>query len=95
MQEERTYAEQHLALIRNHFEQIAIQHMPQNLQEESAREVVTPNLLSHIFLRANESVTSVIVGANDEEVDLDAGSLHIMPYKLAADLVINGKVQLI
>lgn len=93
--EERQYAEAHMALIRKHFHQIAIQHMPANLQEESAREVVTPNLMSHIFLRANESVPSVVVGMNDEEVDLEAGSLHIMPYKLASDLLLDGKVQLI
>lgn len=94
-EDERRYAENHMALIRKHFHQIAIQHMPPNLQEESAREIVTPNLMSHIFLRANESVPSVIVGLNDEEVDLEAGSLHIMPYKLASDLVHDGKVQLI
>lgn len=93
--EERRYADQHMALLKKHFHHVAIQHMPQNLQEESAREIVTPNLMSHIFLRANESVASVIVGLNDEEVDLDTGSLHIMPYKLAADLVLDGKVQLI
>lgn len=93
--EERQYAEEHMALIRRHFHRIAIQHMPPNLQEESAREIVTPNLMSHIFLRANESVPSVVVGMNDEEVDLEAGSLHIMPYKLASDLLLDGKVQLI
>lgn len=92
---ERNYAEKHMALIKKHFHQIAIQHMPQNLQEESTRETVTPNLMSHIFLRANQSVASVIVGANDEEVDLETGSLHIMPYKLAADLLLGGKIQLI
>lgn len=93
--DERNYAENHMALIKKHFDQIAIQHMPPNLQEESAREIVTPNLMSHIFLRANEQVASVIVGLNDEEVDLETGSLHIMPYKLASDLVMEGKVQLI
>lgn len=92
---ERNYAERHMALIKKHFHQVAIQHMPQNLQEESQLEIVTPNLMSHIFLRANESVASVIVGTNDEEVDLETGSLHIMPYKLAADLLLGGKVQLI
>lgn len=92
---ERKYAEDHMALVKKHFHQIAIQHMPANLQEESAREVVTPNLMCHIFLRANESVPSVVVGMNDEEVDLEAGSLHIMPYKLASDLLLDEKVQLI
>lgn len=93
--DEKNYAENYLALMRKHFHQIAIQHMPQNVQKESDREIVTPNLMSHIFLKANESVPSVIVGSNNEEVDLEEGSLHIMPYNLAADLVVDGKVQLI
>ncbi|XP_031636303.1 DNA replication complex GINS protein SLD5 [Contarinia nasturtii] len=93
--EERQYAEAHMALIKKHFHQIAIQHMPANLQEEKADEIVKPNLMSHIFLRAIESVPSVVVGMNDEEVDLEAGSLHIMPYKLASDLLLDEKIQLI
>lgn len=92
---ERRYAERHMALIKKHFHQIVIQHMPQNLQEESAREIVTPNLMSHIFLRAKESVASVIVGAENEEVDLETGSLYITPYKFAAELLLDGKVQLV
>lgn len=92
---EKLYADNHLALMRKHFQQIAIQHMPQNMKDETEREIVTPNVGAHVFLRANESVPSVIVGANNEEVDLEEGSLHIMPYNLAADLVIDGKVQLI
>lgn len=97
--EERRFAETYLDSINAHFQQVAIQHMPQNLREDATtgrnREIVTPNLTSHIFLRANEAVPSVIVGANDEEVDLDTGSLHIMPYNLAANLLLDGKVQLI
>lgn len=97
--EERRYAEAYSDSINKHFHQVAIQHMPQNLREDAAagrnREIVTPNLTSHIFLRANEAVASVIVGASDEEVDLDTGSLHIMPYNLAANLLLDGKVQLI
>lgn len=54
--QEHRYATEHLSLIRKHFHQIAIQHMPANLQKESMHEIVTPNLMSHIFLRANEAV---------------------------------------
>lgn len=98
--DECRFANGYLESINKHFNHIAIQHMPQNLREDGGgsgqnREIVTPNLTSHIFLRANEAVPSVIVGANDEEVDLDTGSLHIMPYNLAAHLVLDGKVQLI
>lgn len=94
-EEERSYAESYRELLKTHFHQVALQHMPENLQEESNQEIVAPNLMSHVFLRANESVPSVIVGSNDEEVDLEAGSLHIMPYKLTSELLLDGKVQLI
>lgn len=93
--DERNYAENYRNLLKKHFQQVAIQHMPENLQDETNQEIVTPNLMSHVFLRANESVPSVIVGAHDEEVDLEAGSLHIMPYKLTSELLLDGKVQLI
>lgn len=97
--DERRFAESYADSISKHFNQIAIQHMPQNLREDNAstrnREIVTPNMSSHIFLKANESVIGVVVGANEEEVDLDPGSLHIMPYNLASKLVLEGKVQLI
>lgn len=40
-------------------------------------------------------VESVVIGRFDEEVDLLAGSRHIMPYNLAADLILDERVQLI
>lgn len=97
--DERRFAESYADSIAKHFNQIVIQHLPQVLREDNAssrfREIVTPNMSSHIFLKANESVPGVVVGANEEEVDLDTGSLHIMPYNLASKLVLEGKVQLI
>lgn len=93
--DERRFAESHAALVKQHFDQVAVQHMPQNLQEQSSNEIVTPNLMSHIFLRANETIPAVIVGVNDEEVDMEKDSLHLMPYKMASQLVLDGKVQLI
>lgn len=97
--DEQRFAQSYMDSINKHFQLVAIQHMPQNLREDATtgknREIVTPNMMSHIFLRANEAVPSVIVGTNDEEVDLDTGSLHIMPYNLAANLLLDGKVQLI
>lgn len=82
--------------ISSHFSQVALQYMPPNLQSADEKQmIVRPNLLSHIYLRANVDVASVVVGADDEEVDLVAGSQHIIPYQLISDLVLSGKVQLI
>lgn len=41
------------------------------------------------------TVPAVVVGVEDEEVDLVAGSQHIIPYQLISDLVLKGSVQLI
>lgn len=38
---------------------------------------------------------SVVVGVDDEEVDLAANSQHIIPYQLIADLVHKDQVKLI
>lgn len=40
------------------------------------------------------AVPCVVIGKNDEEVDLVSGSRHIMPYNLAAELILDGRVQL-
>jgi len=40
-------------------------------------------------------VSGVIVGVDDEEVDLTPGSQHIIPYQLVADLIQKNQAQLI
>lgn len=81
--------------IRNLFQKVALRHVPLNMQEDRAKELIKPNLMTHVFLKSNVSVSSVIIGSNQEEVDLIAGSQHIMPYQLISDLVVDGKAQLI
>lgn len=49
----------------------------------------------HFMNFYNFLVASVVVGNDEEEVDIAAGSQHMMPYMLASDLVLNGSVQLI
>lgn len=93
--EERKFADAYLANERAHFRNTALRHMPLNMQEPNAQEVCRPNVREHVFLKANTSVASVVVGRDDEEVDLLDGSRHIMPYNLASELVLDGRVQLI
>lgn len=93
--EEHRFATEYAAHIKQYYHQIALRHMPINLQEDTAKEIVKPNTMTHVFLKSNVSINSVVIGANEEEVDLVAGSQHIMPYQMAADLVVDGRVQLI
>lgn len=95
-EEETQFAREFHQGICSHFSQVALQYMPPNLQGTDEKQmIVRPNLLSHIYLKAKQDVASVVVGADDEEVDLVAGSQHIIPYQLISDLVLSGKAQLI
>lgn len=53
--EEHEFAVAYITNMRNHFHHIALKHMPLNLQETTAREVVRPNIAEHVFLKANVS----------------------------------------
>ena len=51
--EEHQFLETYVEILRSHFNQIALKHMPLNLQEQSAKEIIRPNLMKHVFLKAN------------------------------------------
>ncbi|XP_055375297.1 DNA replication complex GINS protein SLD5 [Condylostylus longicornis] len=95
-QGELTFAQELFENTQNLFNRIALQYMP-NMQRSTADcdKTVRPNLMSHVFLKAKTTVSGVVIGADDEEVDLAEGSQHIIPYQLISDLVLNDKVQLI
>ncbi|KAL0132844.1 hypothetical protein PUN28_000504 [Cardiocondyla obscurior] len=60
------------------------------------RLTVKPNLQAHVFLRANQRITGVVLpGTLNEEVDFEEGSQHIIQYSAVAHLVKSGVVQLI
>jgi hypothetical protein len=74
--------------------------MPTNVQDfDKAKVAVMPNLSSHVFLRAKQNITGVVIeGDNEnreEEVDLDENSQHIMQYKSVANYLKTGAIQLI
>ncbi|XP_013195017.1 DNA replication complex GINS protein SLD5 [Amyelois transitella] len=97
---EFNYAQEYLLNMENHLKTVILDKVPNNMQSfEMNKMAVHPNLQTHVFLRANESVAGVVLedifGDQDEEIDLEAGSQHILQYKPISDLVKNGKVQLI
>jgi len=113
--EETKFAQEFAANVDEYFHKVATQYMPNQQRGEAEQRIVTPNLMSHVFLKANVagnypfpsyleycslmmisiSVPAVIVGVDDEEVDMAAGSQHIIPYQLVADLIQNNQAQLI
>ncbi|XP_017011407.3 DNA replication complex GINS protein SLD5 [Drosophila takahashii] len=93
--EETKFAQEFAANVDEYFHKVATQYMPNQQRGEAEQRIVTPNLMSHVFLKANVAVPAVIVGVDDEEVDMAAGSQHIIPYQLVADLIQNNQAQLI
>ncbi|XP_017079758.1 DNA replication complex GINS protein SLD5 isoform X2 [Drosophila eugracilis] len=93
--EETKFAQEFANNVDEYFNKVATQYMPNQQRGESEQRIVTPNMMSHVFLKANVAVPAVIVGVDDEEVDMAAGSQHIIPYQLVADLIQNNQAQLI
>ncbi|KAH8417009.1 hypothetical protein KR222_001516, partial [Zaprionus bogoriensis] len=93
--EESRYAQDFVAHVEEYFNKVATQYMPNQQRGEAEQRLVVPNLMSHVFLRANVAVSGVIVGVDDEEVDLTPGSQHIIPYQLVADLIQKNQAELI
>ncbi|KAM3966492.1 DNA replication complex GINS protein SLD5 [Aphomia sociella] len=94
------YAQEYLLNLESHLKTVVLNKVPNNMQTfEMSKMAVHPNLQTHIFLQANETVNGVVLedtfGEQDEEIDLEEGSQHILQYKPVADLIKNGKVQLI
>ncbi|XP_039970877.1 DNA replication complex GINS protein SLD5 [Bactrocera neohumeralis] len=93
--EEFKYAQEFADNVEQYFQQVALQYMPNMQRAEAEQRIVRPNLMSHVFIKANVDVPSVVVGVDDEEVDLTAGSQHIIPYQLVSDLIYKNQAQLI
>lgn len=83
----------------NHFDTI-LRHMPQLYNKlDRNKKIIEPNLNSFVFLKCNKHIDSVIIKntleGQEEEIVLEDGSQHLMPYCSVAEFVKKGTVQLI
>jgi len=83
----------------NHFETI-LRHMPKRFNQlDRNKKIIEPNLNSFVFLKCNKHIDSVIIKnsleGQEEEIMLEDGSQHLMPYSSVAEFVKKGAVQLI
>lgn len=81
------YAQEYLLNMESHLKKVVLDKMPGNMQTlEMNKMAIYPNLQSHVFLKANETVSGVVledlVGDQDEEIDLEGMLLLFMMYKL-------------
>lgn len=81
------YAQEYLLNMESHLKKVVLDKMPGNMQTlEMNKMAIYPNLQSHVFLKANETVSGVVledlVGDQDEEIDLEGMLLLFMMNKL-------------
>lgn len=59
---EAKFAQEYFDSVEKHFFQIAVRHMPSSIHADDKRQrMVQPNLMSHVFLKANVSGNSFII----------------------------------
>ncbi|XP_060132400.1 DNA replication complex GINS protein SLD5 isoform X1 [Zootoca vivipara] len=99
--EEFAFAKEYMANIEAHLRNVALKHMPPNLQKmDLLKSVPKPNLDSFVFLRVKERQENILVEPETDEqreyvIDLDEDSQHLIRYRTIAPLVASGAVQLI
>ncbi|KAL8173985.1 UNVERIFIED_CONTAM: DNA replication complex GINS protein SLD5 [Gekko kuhli] len=99
--EEFAFAKEYMANTEAHFRNVALKHMPPNLQKvDLLKAVAKPNLDSFVFLRVKERQENILVEPETDEqreyvIDLDEDSQHLIRYKTIAPLVASGAVHLI
>ncbi|XP_062069345.1 DNA replication complex GINS protein SLD5 [Lepus europaeus] len=99
--EELVFAKEYLANTEAYLRNVALKHMPPNLQKvDLLRAVPKPDLDSYVFLRVKERQENILVEPETDEqrdyvIDLEEGSQHLIRYKTIAPLVASGAVQLI
>ena len=95
--EELAYARVYCKNVESHMSSLVLEHMPANLQTLNKEKIaVRPNLDSYVFLKVKRRCEGVLVDDEDEEaVDLEEGSQHLMRYRPIVSLVANDSVSLI
>lgn len=83
----------------NNFDTI-LRHMPDRYNKlERNKKIIEPNMNSFVFLKCNKQIDSVIIKNTleglEEEIVLEDGTQHLMPYSSIAEFVKKGDVQLI
>lgn len=94
--DELNFAKSFADNMEKHFNKLALQQMPSNMQTlEQKKNTPRPNLDSYVFIRVNENVDQVILDPEEDPVDLESGSQHIVRYKTIASYVESGAISLI
>lgn len=92
---ETAYAENYIDLMESHFKQLIFRHIPPQ-HDDNEKRMIRPNLMSNVFIKINSACGTLISSSNDEEISLsEKDNLHMLPYQVISELLINGNVDLI
>jgi len=95
-QEEFLFAKSFSDSLQNHFNSLALQQMPENMQRfDEKKNIPRPNLDSYVLLKVNDRQEQVLLDPDDEPVDLEKGTIHCVRYQPIATLVESNSVSLI
>lgn len=92
---ETVFAQAYVENMNSHFNHILLRHIPESFHDDPKKRMVKPNLMSTVFVRVNSASASVVINEEDEELEMRAGSQHVVPYKLISDLLRKNKLQLL
>lgn len=92
---ETVFAQAYVQNMNNHFNHILLRHIPESFHDDPKKRMVKPNLMSTVFVRVKSASTSIVINEEDDELDMRAGSQHVVPYKLVSDLLRANKLQLL
>ncbi|XP_055550640.1 DNA replication complex GINS protein SLD5 [Wyeomyia smithii] len=92
---EQRFAADFYESVENHFNQLAVRHMPQNHQHDEHVRKVVPNVDCHVFIRAKENVADFAISADHETINIAAGSIHMFKYRDVEPLLLEGLIELL
>lgn len=92
---ELAYAENYNDLMESHFKQLVFRHIPPQ-HDDNEKRMIRPNLMSNVFIKINTPCGTLISASNDEEISLtEIDNMHMLPYQIISELLINGDVDLV
>ena len=94
--EELVFAKTFADNLQKHFNTLALQHMPENMQKlDEKKNIPRPNTDAYVLVKVNERQDQVLLDPDDEPVDLDPGTIHCVRYQPVASLIDANTVSLI
>lgn len=93
---ELKFAKEFADNMQNHFNKLALQQMPANMQTlDQKKNIPRPNLDEYLFIKVNSKQEQVLIDPEEEPYTLEVDSQHIVRYKPIAAFVEDGTVSLI